>query len=141
MTLTTVGRVGRAHGVDGSFWVEGQLPDGATVRGLPVERIGGSDDRPLARLPGVGDRKAAVALAGEPVLAESELDADEWLVSDLVGAEVVGIGYVERVIAAPSCSLLEVDDLLIPFIKDAITKIEPGRIEVNHKFLGLTPNA
>ena len=141
MTLTRIAQVGRAHGVDGSFWVEGRVEEGATVHGRPIERIGGTDDRPLARLPGVEDREAAAALAGEPVMAETELEQDEWLVSDLIGAEVVGVGYVERVIDSPSCDLLEVGDVLIPFIKDAIKSIGNGRIEVDLEFLGLTPNA
>ena len=135
MTQTTVGR---AHGVDGKFWVEGPLPEGASVEGHRVERTGGTDTRPLARAEGVTTRKEAIALFGKPVTGE-ELppDEDEWVVADLIGAEVVGVGYVERVIDAPSCSVLEVGDVLIPFIKDAITKIEPGRIEVDKEFLGL----
>ena len=130
--------VGRAHGIDGKFWVEGELPPGACVDGIPVERVGGTEERPLARAEGVEDRDAAVALAGRPVLGDEEpLAEDEWLVSDLVGAEVVGVGYVERVIAAPSCDVLEVGEVLIPFVRDAITKVEPGRIEINREFLGL----
>ena len=130
--------VGRAHGVDGKFWVEGELPPGASVEGRRIERVGGTDQRPLARAEGVEDREAAAALAGRPVVGDEVPPAeDEWLVSDLIGAEVVGVGYVERVIDSPSCDLLEVGDLLIPFIKDAIKKIEPGRIEIDREFLGL----
>lgn len=139
MTLTTVGRVGRAHGRDGSFWVDGPVPDGAIVAGRALERIGGTEDRPLARLEGVEDREAAAALAGEPVMAELELEEDEWLVSDLVGCIVEDLGPVTRVIAGPSCDVLEVgvDGILIPFVRDAITKVEDGRIEINREFLGL----
>ena len=124
--------------MDGKFWVEGELPDGASVAGRPVERIGGTDQRPLVRVEGVDDREGAVALSGQPIVGdEKPLEADEWLVADLIGAEVVGVGYVERVIAAPSCDILEVGDVLIPFVRDAIKKIEPGRIEVDKEFLGL----
>ena len=63
MTLVTAGRVGRAHGLDGSFWVEGadhELPRGTAVltvggRELRVERRGGTRDRPLIRLEDVDD--------------------------------------------------------------------------------------
>lgn len=114
------------------------MPPGACVDGRPLERVGGTDERPLVRAQGVNDREAAAALAGRPVTGdEVPAGEDEWLVSDLIGAEVVGIGYVERVIDSPSCDLLEVGDVLIPFIRDAIVKIEPGRIEVSREFLGL----
>jgi ribosomal 30S subunit maturation factor RimM len=70
-------------------------------------------------------------------VAEVELEEDEWLHSDLVGMEVVGVGKVERVLPGPSCDVLEVGEVLIPFIKDAIKHIGEGRIEVNAEFLGL----
>lgn len=130
-------RVARTHGIDGKLWIEGELPTGATVDGRSIERIGGTDQRPLVRVEGVDDREAAAALVGRPVAGDEALADDEWRVSDLVGAEVVGVGRVERVIAAPSCDILEVGDVLIPFVKDAIKSIEPGRIEVNRQFLGL----
>ena len=130
--------VGRAHGVDGKFWVEGELPPAATVAGRRIERVGGTDERPLVRAEGVEDRKGAVALAGERVVgADEPLGEDEWATDELVGAEVPGLGVVTRVIAAPSCDILEVGDHLIPFIHDAIVSVEPGRIEVNREFLGL----
>lgn len=131
-------RVARTHGIDGKLWIDGELPPGAIVDGRPIERVGGTDQRPLVRVEGVEDREAAAALVGRPVTGDdAPAGDDEWLVSDLIGAEVVGIGYVERVIDSPSCDLLEVGDVLIPFVKDAILKIEPGRIEVNRQFLGL----
>lgn len=129
--------MGRAHGKDGAFWVEGRLPDGAAVGGRLLERIGGTDDRPLARAAGVDDREAARTLSGEPITADVAMEPDEWLVEDLVGAEVVGVGTVESVINGPSCDVLVVGKTLIPFVRDAITKIESGRIEVNREFLGL----
>ena len=60
------GRVGRAHGIDGSFYVEdssGDLEEGMTLtldgRPARVERRGGLDARPLVRLSGVSSREAA----------------------------------------------------------------------------------
>ena len=138
----TAGRVGKAHGLDGSFYVEGprhELPEGAELvvagRTHRIERRAGTDQRPLIRLVGVEDPSA---LRGELLLVEDELGADEWLASDLVGLEVPGMGAVARVIDAPSCTLLELGDgTLIPFISDAIQRIdrETGEIQVNREFL------
>jgi 16S rRNA processing protein RimM len=142
LTLVTAGRVGKAHGLDGSFYVEGprhELPEGAELvvagRTHRIERRAGTDQRPLIRLVGVEDPSA---LRGELLLVEDELGADEWLASDLVGLEVPGMGAVARVIDAPSCTLLELGDgTLIPFISDAIQRIdrETGEIQVNREFL------
>jgi 16S rRNA processing protein RimM len=146
-----VGRVGKAHGRDGSFYVESAshpLPEGlaVTVAGQPatVERRAGTAERPLVRLSGISDPERAAALRGEPVLValdEAPLESDEWLAEDLVGCHVVGVGEVRRIVQAPSCDLLEVgpDEVLIPFISDAIKRIDVSgkRIEVDRDFLGL----
>ncbi|GAC1324701.1 MAG: ribosome maturation factor RimM [Thermoleophilaceae bacterium] len=145
------GRVGRAHGLDGSFYLEqpGELlEEGVLVhvgdRQLPVERVAGSHSRPLIRLGEVRDRASAEALRGEPVLVRrtaGELGEGEYLSADLVGCIVDGIGTVRRVIPGPSCDLLEVGDdaLLIPFVRDAVTRVDAksGVIEVDRRFLGL----
>lgn len=112
---------------------------GASAR---VERRAGTEDRPIVRLTGVGDRNAAEALRGEPILVEGgHLEEGEYLTTDLVGCEVPGLGAVRRVIAAPSCDLLEVGDegVLVPFISDAVKRVDTeGRlIEVDAGFLGL----
>jgi 16S rRNA processing protein RimM len=146
-----VGRVGRAHGLDGSFYVAGAshlLPQGMTVtvagRTTQIERRAGTDERPLVRIAGVTDRDAAARLVGEPLLAglaDAPLDSDEWLSADLIGCDVTGIGKVRRVVEAPSCDLLEVGEgpVLIPFISDAVKHIDldAKRIEVDRAFLGL----
>jgi 16S rRNA processing protein RimM len=142
LTLVTAGRVGKPHGLDGSFYVEGprhELPEGASLTvGDSVHRIArraGTGERPLIRLEGVDDPGP---LRGELLLVEEELGEDEWLAADLVGMRV-GTNTVSAVIDAPSCSILELSDgSLIPFIKDAIALIdtESGVIEVNEGFLG-----
>ena len=146
-----VGRVGRAHGRDGSFYVDGAshpLAEGTlvTVRDLErrVERRGGTAERPLIRLSGVDAREGAAALRGEPLLvAESEapLEEGEWLAEELIGCEVPGVGEVRRVISGPSCDLLEVgpDEVLIPFVSDAVKRVdtEARIIEADLAFLGL----
>jgi 16S rRNA processing protein RimM len=143
LTLVSAGRVGRAHGYDGSFYVDRaqhQLAEGTAVsvagREHTVERRGGTDSRPLLRLSEVSDARP---LRGETLLVEAELEQDEWLAADLTGCQVDGLGTVKRVVDAPSCPLLELDDgTLIPFISDAIRKVdvEGRRIEANASFLG-----
>ena len=84
--LVTVGRVGRAHGRDGSFWVEGAergeardlLAEGSAIevagRRRSIERRAGTEARPLVRLSAIESRDEAAALRGEPLLAaESEV--------------------------------------------------------------------
>jgi 16S rRNA processing protein RimM len=146
-----VGRVGKPHGRDGSFYVDAAshpLPEGfaVTVGGqeASIERRAGSAERPLVRLSGISARERATELRGEPLLADlsqAPLESGEWLVEDLVGCEVPGLGEVRQVVQAPSCDLLEVgsDGVLVPFISDAVRHIDVAarRIEVDRAFLGL----
>jgi 16S rRNA processing protein RimM len=143
LTLVTAGRVGKPHGLDGSFYVEGprhELPEGAAVAVAghthEIERRAGTDERPLIRLAGVDDPRP---LRGETLLVEDELAEGEWLASDLVGLNVPGMGTVARVVDSPSCSVLELDDgTLIPFVGDAVDRVDvdAGEIHVNREFLG-----
>ena len=143
--------MGRAHGRDGAFYVEAPehpLEVGSQVRvadrPAEVERRAGSPERPIVRLSGVGERGAALALRGEALLvpeSQAPLAEGEWLAGDLVGCRVEGLGEVRRVLAAPSCDLLEVGDqaLLVPLVSDAIRAVDLERrlIEVDRRFLGL----
>ena len=139
----TAGRVGKPHGLDGSFYVEGPrhaLPEGAdlTVAGRThrIVRRGGTEDRPLIRLADVDDARP---LRGELLLVEDELAEDEWLAADLVGCRVPGLGTVAQVVDGPSCSVLELDDgTLVPFVSDAIERVdlEAREIRVREGFLG-----
>lgn len=144
MTLVTAGRVGKPHGRDGSFYVDDPRFDfaaGSRVRLADAEhevvRRAGTDDRPLIRLDGLGDPSV---VAGEILLVDEQLEDDEYLVADLIGCEVPGLGTVKRVIEAPSASLLEVgdEDHLIPLIGDAVKRVDLERriIEVDRDFLG-----
>jgi 16S rRNA processing protein RimM len=143
LTLVTAGRVGRPHGRDGSFYVDHAsepLEAGATVMlagaERRIERRAGTAERPLLRLAGVGDPRP---LRGEPLLVEAELGDGEWLAADLVGCEVEGAGRVARVLAGPSCDLLELDDGgLLPFVSDAIHSVDvaAGRIRADLGYLG-----
>ena len=137
----TAGRVGKPHGLDGSFYVEGAahpLPAETTLllRDSPhkVVRRSGTDDRPLIRLSGVDDPGA---FRGELLLVDEQLGNEEWLASDLLHCSVPGHGRVVRVIDGPSCSVLELSDgVLVPFVTDAIRSVRPGEIVVNEDFLG-----
>jgi 16S rRNA processing protein RimM len=159
------GRVGRAHGLDGSFYVTRPrarlLRVGAslTVAGLgtTIVRLAGTEQRPIVRVEGVDDRPAAEALRGAEITV---LDADapvlgegEWWAHELVGCRVVDgdalLGTVSRLLELPSCEALEVepadggDAVLVPMVRDAIRRIEPasGRIEVNLEFLDVADRA
>ena len=141
MTLVTAGRVGKPHGLDGSFYVDGAshpLAVGTTLtiadRPHEVERRAGTDERPLIRLAGLEDPRE---LRGELLLVEAELAEDEWLASDLLRCAVPGRGRVVRVLDGPSCSVLELEDgSLVPFISDVIRSVEGGEIQLNEAFLG-----
>jgi 16S rRNA processing protein RimM len=147
--------VARAHGLDGSFYVQDAEPEllgeGASItvagRLAAVVRRAGTDARPIVRLDGVEDRDAAEALRGEELWAadgeEAAAAEGEWDADELVGCSVPGIGVVRRVVAAPSCDLLEVGDdgVLVPLVSDAVRRVDPaaGVIEVDLRFLGLEP--
>jgi 16S rRNA processing protein RimM len=154
------GRVGRAHGLDGSFYVTGPRPRlltvGTTVsvadRSAEIVRRAGTDRRPIVRLDGVEDREAVDALRGMTLtVAEVEAPAlaeGEWWAHELEGCTVFDggrpIGTVQRMIELPSCEALEVrrEDgeapLVVPMVKDAIRRmaVSEQRIEVDMSFLG-----
>jgi 16S rRNA processing protein RimM len=145
------GRVGRPHGLDGSFYVERAdhpLAEGTALtvagREAVIERRGGTGERPLVRLSGVADRAAAELLRGEaliPADGGTTLAPGEWAAADLVGCEIEGLGEVRRVVEAPSCDVLEVGEerTLVPFVSDAVKRVDVARrvIEVDRVFLGL----
>lgn len=150
--LVTAGRVGRPHGLDGSFKVLD--PDHGLTVDTPVTVAGqatrvrtrrGTDAQPIVGLEGVGSREAAAALGGELLLVaepDAPLAEDEWLAEDLVGCEVEGLGAVVRVLDGPSCDVLEVGDgVLVPLVGDAVLEVDTGgrRIRVDRQFLGLEP--
>lgn len=138
-------KVGRPHGLDGSFYVDGPLDEGVTVRigdrEFTVAERKGTDAKPIIRLSGVEGRDAAEALRGE-VLSPAEAEPpgdDEWPIEDLVGCRIEGVGEVTGVLEGLSCDVLEVGDQLIPLVTDAVTRVDVENkvIEVNREFLGL----
>jgi 16S rRNA processing protein RimM len=148
--LVAAGRVGRPHGLDGSFYVAGAMPEllregmvvvvlGAERR---IERRAGTDERPIVRLAGLASRSDAEALRGEELRAEETLEEGEFWAEDLAGCRVVDgareVGVVARMIALPSCEALEVGDLLIPLVRDAIRSVDLDArvIDVDMGFVG-----
>jgi 16S rRNA processing protein RimM len=150
-----VGRVGRPHGLDGSFHVLDASPDLpaegglVTVRGIErtIVRRAGTEERPILRLSGAMSREDAERLAGAELRALVGLGEDEFWAADLEGCAVVdgdvAVGFVRRMTALPSCEVLEVDrpdggELLVPLVRDAIRSIDVAarRIDVDLGFLG-----
>jgi 16S rRNA processing protein RimM len=152
------GRVGRPHGLDGSFHVQEARGDllarGATVTIAGSEREivrrAGTDARPIVAVAECSNREAAGELRGELLLlaraAAPELGEDEFYAEELEGCRVhdggVEVGVVRRLLALPSCEVLEVareggGDLLVPLIRDAVRDVDPAgrRIEVDLGFL------
>jgi 16S rRNA processing protein RimM len=155
------GRVGRPHGLDGSFHVTrprpALLPLGAVVRvggrDAEIVRRAGTDDRPILRLAGFDGREAAEALRGQdlsvPREAAPALGEDEWYAEDLVGLRVVDagrdVGTVGRLVALPSVEALEVqrpdgEALLVPLVRDCVRTVDLGGrlVDVDLAFLGDT---
>jgi 16S rRNA processing protein RimM len=162
------GRIGRAHGLDGSFYVTFPRPAlltlGTPVRVEPptelqtkVVRRAGTDERPIVRLEGIGTREACEPLRGSELSvardAAPALGAGEYWSEDLEGCAVrdgaTPVGVVRRLVGLPSCEVLEVarpggaGDLLVPMVRDAVRAVDiVGQdIEIDLAFLGETPTA
>jgi len=150
------GRIGRPHGLDGSFHVTraraALLAIGGEVRigeiWRAIVRRAGTDDRPILRLQGVEDRAGAEALRGQDLYvaraAAPALEPGEYWAEDLRGCRVVTadgheLGTVEGMRALPSCEVLEVGELLVPMVGDAVRLIDVAqrRIVVDAQFLGV----
>jgi 16S rRNA processing protein RimM len=159
--LLNVGRIGRPHGLDGSFHVtqprERVLSEATTLvldgRTVAIVRHDGTAAAPILRLEGVASREAVEALRGQDLFVPREaappLAEDEWLAEDLVGCRVVDgdtpVGVVAKLLPYPSCELLEVQRpepkakaLLVPLIGDAVRTVDTGAkvIDINLAFLG-----
>ena len=153
--MRPAGRVGRPHGLDGSFHVveatPGLLAPDVAIRAgtldTVVAAVKGTAEHPIVRLAAAGDRTAAEALRGTELIAVDvaarELDEDEYAAEDLVGCSVADgdrkLGVVARLLAYPSCEVLELDSgELVPMVRDAIRSVdvEAKVIQVDAEFLG-----
>ena len=158
----TAGRVGRPHGLDGSFYVTRPRPRLLTLgtevtlagRTAAIVRRAGTDARPIIRLEGIDGRTQAEELRGMDLSTSGgdapALGEGEWWAHELEGCEVLDgpqlLGRVNRLVELPSCEALEVlparggEPVLVPLVRDAVREVAPAqrRIEVNLDFLGLT---
>jgi 16S rRNA processing protein RimM len=158
------GRVGRPHGLDGSFHVtrpNAALLGAATSvmvddRELSITRRAGTDRQLILRLQGHDDRAAVAALRGKEMLVPRslapELGPDEWWADDLVGCIVRdgerAVGKVRELRELPSCEVLEVErvdgrELLVPLVSDAVREVDMERheIDIDLRFLGEVDDA
>lgn len=142
-----VGRVGKPHGLDGGFFVEGAserkgvFAEGATLfaDGEPASIVAsrhGSGRRPVIRLDRHVERgtELAVARATLPNLG----DEDEFYVFQLVGLDVEEeggrkLGRVREVLEYPGNDVLELDSgTSLPLVEACVRKVDlaSGRIVV-----------
>jgi 16S rRNA processing protein RimM len=115
-------------------------------RRVAIERRAGRADKPILRLAGCDSREAVEALRGAALLVPLEeappLQEGEFWAHELEGCTVVDgervVGVVARMVSLPSCEALEVGDLLIPLVGDAVRSIDVAarRIDVDMGFLG-----
>jgi 16S rRNA processing protein RimM len=147
--LREVGRIGRAHGVQGAVYVslitdrlERVAPGARLLAGsqwLTVAESRPQQQRWLVRFDGVDDRTAAEKLTNTTLQAEPLDDQDDddalW-VHELIGSRVVDQEGIERgtciaVIDNPAHDILELDTgALIPVIfvvscRDGLATIDP----------------
>jgi 16S rRNA processing protein RimM len=139
--LVRVGRVGKPHGVDGGFFVEGPsdredvFARGATLfaAGEPATVVAarrGSGGRPVILLDRHVERGAelAVARATLPSLG----DADEFYVFQLVGLSVEEedgrqLGRVREVLEYPGNDVLELDSgASLPLVEACVREVDLG---------------
>jgi 16S rRNA processing protein RimM len=147
--LVHIGRVGKPHGLDGSFAVEeaSEAPErfiaGAIVyvEGEPARIVASkrARGRPVIRLDRPAERGSRLSVLRSD-LPEPEPDA--YYVFDLVGLEVEeeggrSLGRVEQVSPAPANDVLELDSgLLLPLVEACVMEVdvEAGRIVVARGF-------
>lgn len=136
--LVVVGRVGRPHGVDGSFVVEGAseeeerfevgaelLVDGEPAEVVASRRVGGG--RRAIRLDRSVERGAELSVRRD---ALPPLPADSYYVADLVGLDVLDergnrVGAVRDVLPGPANDVLELDSgLLLPLVEACVREVD-----------------
>jgi len=148
--LVVVGRVGRPHGVDGSFFVDGAseaperfakgarlLVDGDPAQVAVSKR--GAGGRPVIKLDRDVPRGATLAIRRADL---PELDEDAYYAFQLVGLRVEeeggrALGTVLEVENRPANDTLELDSgLLLPLVDACVLDVDldAGRILVARGF-------
>lgn len=138
--LVSIGRVGRPHGLDGSFFVErASERDGAFAVGTIVEVDGGRAEivaskrgggrRPVIRLDRAVPRGATLAVPRE---ALPPLPEDEYYAFQLVGLVVEEeggrmLGHVRAVLDYPANDVLELDSgVSLPLVDACVRQVDLG---------------
>lgn len=144
--LVPIGKVGKPHGLDGSFFVEGaserkgafkvgtKLVVDAAEREIVVSKHGGGG-RPVIRLDEQVSRGATLAV---PRAALPELPEDEYYTFQLVGLVVEQedgrvLGKVRDVLDYPANDVLELDSgMSLPLVDACVRQVDlaAGRIVV-----------
>ena len=142
----SIGRVGKPHGLDGSFFVEQPSEDperfavGAVlyIDGKRTEVVSskrGSGGRPVIRLDREARRGAELSVPRETLPPTAE---DEYYAFQLVGLEVEeeggrSLGRVAQVAPGVANDVLELDSgLLLPLVEACVREVDldRGRIRV-----------
>jgi 16S rRNA processing protein RimM len=135
--LVRIGRVGRPHGLDGSFVVEdaSEAPErfaiGATVLAGGVPARVAAAKRAGGRLVVKLDREVARGLDLEIARAElPPLEEDAYYVADLVGLEVEeeggrSLGHVADVASGVANDILELDSgQILPLVEACVRRVD-----------------
>jgi 16S rRNA processing protein RimM len=116
-----------------------------------IERRSGTDERPILRISGISTPEEVKDWRGEDLLCRRsdapELPEGKWWPEDLAGLAVRdggdSVGKVRRMVALPSCEVLEVErdgasDLMVPMVADAVRSIDldAGEVDVDLRFMG-----
>ena len=147
--LVKIGRVGKPHGLDGSFFVEHASEDeqrfarGAKLRvdGEPAEVVSSkrSRSRPVIRLDREPPRGAELTIPRAELPPTGE---DEYYEFQLLGLEAVEeggrpLGRVTALHPGPANDALELDSgVLLPLVAACVQEVdlESGRIQVARGF-------
>ena len=148
--LVSIGKVGRPHGLDGSFFVDGASErDGAFAVGAVVH-VGddryeivaskrGAQQRPVIRLDRPVARGATLSVPRDSL---PKLPEDEYYAFELVGLVVVEeggreLGRVRDVLDYPANDVLELDSgASLPLVEACVRQVDlaAGRIVVAQGF-------
>jgi 16S rRNA processing protein RimM len=141
-----IGRVGRPHGLDGSFFVEGASErEGAFARGTVLDAAGerveivaskrGAQGRPVIRLDRSVARGTTLSIPRDALPA---LPDDEFYAFQLIGLRVEEeggrqLGQVKEVLDYPANDVLELDSgVSLPLVEACVRQVDlaGGRIVV-----------
>jgi 16S rRNA processing protein RimM len=144
-----IGKVGKPHGIDGSFFIEQPSADerwwkvgsrffagGAEVEVVAARRSSG---RPIVKLDRAVERGALIEVERDALPPTEE---DEYYAFELVGLPVVEengreLGSVKAVTTGIANDILELDSgVLLPMIEDCVRDVDlaGGRIVVAEGF-------